>query len=120
MAVSPKEFYKLREENKCLRQIVSNKVVEIDKIMLELTKGDVTDYVTVILEGGLSDKICKDIAEEYIEAGWDTVYYRINFGKVENTTEFVFCTKLGSHNFVRDVINKQELKYDVVKKKRIT
>lgn len=28
MAVSPKEFYKLREENKCLRQIVSNKVVE--------------------------------------------------------------------------------------------
>jgi hypothetical protein len=65
------------------------------------------------------EKQCKDIAEEYIEAGWEAVYYRINFGKAENTTEFVFCTKLGSHNFVRDVINKQELKYDVVKKKRI-
>ena len=55
MAVSPTEFYKLREENKCIRQIVSNKVVEIDKIMLELTKGDDQDYgeyVMSIIEGG--------------------------------------------------------------------
>lgn len=118
MAVSPKEFYKLREENKCLRQIVSNKVVEIDKIMLELTKGDVTDYVTVILEGGLSDKICKDIAEEYIEVGWYSVYYRINFGKAENTTEFVFCTKIGNDIFSSKIMNDEDNSYSVVKKKK--